>query len=95
MAKDAELTDMGFLSSPTYDDEQKSQFLVSLLEGVQKCLKPRKMPKQLVDPQNAHHLTFLLILIKFAILKHGTIKVQFQSQMFLSSFFHKFSFFQD
>ena len=45
MAKDAELTDMGFLSSPTYDDEQKSQFLVSLLEGVQKCLKPRKMPK--------------------------------------------------
>ena len=44
------------ISDPTYDDKQKSKFLVGLFEGVQKGLEPRKMPKQLVDPQNPHHL---------------------------------------
>ena len=45
-----------WICHPTYDDKQKSQFFVRLLEGVQKCLKPRKMSEELVDPQNAHDL---------------------------------------
>ena len=56
-----------WICHPTYDDKQKSQFLVRLFEGVQKCLKPRKMPKQLVDPQNAHYLKFYEFQVVFPI----------------------------